>query len=85
MMSSNEQDIRTRKANADKKTIVSHLNDMYRELNQTQGIYQFGYDEDSQIVWVDYGDDELTEIYVKGWSPSEVIRRIFEEVCSKLK
>jgi len=84
MMSSNEQDIRTKRANIDKQIIVDNLNEMYNELYQTQGIYRFRYDEDAQIVYIDFGDSEIP-VYVKGWSPSEVIRRIFEEVCSKLK
>jgi len=83
-MTTNEQDIRTRKANIDKRTIVSHLNDMYRELFQTQGIYQFGYDEDNQIVWVGFGEEELTEVYVKGWSPAMVIKKVFDEICERV-
>lgn len=83
-MNSNSQDIRQWKADADKQIIVDNLNEMYNELFQTEGIYQFVFDEERQMIIVEFSDEELTEIYVKGWAPSMVIKRVFDEICNRL-
>jgi len=80
----NEQDIRTKIANIDKRIIIENLNEMYNELYQTQGIYRFLFNEETQMIIVDFGDDEPLEIYVKGWTPAIVIKKVFEEICVRL-
>jgi len=79
-MNNNDLDILRQRADSDKHTIIYHLNEMWMQLNQKQGINAFEFDDEIQTVYASVGP-MVIEVPVQGDSPSKLLRDLFDKVC----